>query len=130
PLAVLPVGVALMGIGLGSYALATLGGLSVLIAGIVVYACGWMLAEPMRQTVNAEIAPAQVRAAYFGFGMLSVGAGGSLGQFAGGWLYDLGQRAGQPALPWIACALVGLGVAAGLIAFRATAAKRWQPGLA
>lgn len=130
PLTVLPFGLVLMAIGLGSYAWAAEGGLPLLIGGIVVYGVGWMLAEPMRQTVNAEIAPPEVRAAYFGFSMLSIGIGASAGQFAGGWLYDLGRASQQPALPWIACAIVGSGVALALVVFKATAAKRWAARLA
>lgn len=124
PLTILPIGLVLMGLGLGSYAFAA--GLPILLGGIAVYAIGWMLAEPMRQTVNAQIAPPQVRAAYFGFSMLSVGFGVSASQFLGGWLFDVGQALDRPAIPWFVALGVGLGAALALVIFRQTAGRRWN----
>ncbi|HEX2173280.1 MAG TPA: MFS transporter [Dehalococcoidia bacterium] len=116
PVTLLQVGVGLAALGLGSYAVA--GGLPVLIVGILGYAFGRMLAEPMIQTVVARAAADQVRAAYFGFAMLALAVGGSGGQLAGGWLYDLGQATGRPALPWLGCALTGAVVVGGLALWR------------
>jgi DHA1 family multidrug resistance protein-like MFS transporter len=66
------------------------------------------------QTVAASLADRRALGSYFGVAALSIAIGGGLGNVAGGYLYDLGQGAGWPALPWVVCALVGFASAAGL----------------
>ena len=122
PLTILQIGVVLIGLGLGSYSFAA--ALPALVVGILVNAFGRMLAEPMIQTITAQVAVERARAAYFGFGLLALGIGGSTGQLVGGWLFDLGQTFDQPTLPWIGCGLVAFSVVLGLGILRLAAAGR------
>ncbi len=53
----------------------------------------------------------------FGVAFLALAVGGSAGNLAGGWLYDLATGSGAYLLPWAVFLLVGLVVAACLLAF-------------
>jgi DHA1 family multidrug resistance protein-like MFS transporter len=85
-----------------------------LLLAVVVYSLGIVLARPTEQTVAAGLANPIALGSYFGVAALSVAFGGGLGSYAGGLLYDLGERLGLPALPWVVFAMVGLIAAAGL----------------
>jgi DHA1 family multidrug resistance protein-like MFS transporter len=52
---------------------------------------------------------------YFGFSALALAFGGGLGNYAGGWLYDVARDWGQPRLPWLTFGAVGAIVASGLL---------------
>ena len=105
PLPILCVGVALMAVGLGSVALA--GTMPVLLACVGLFSVGALLASPTQQTVAAELADPSALGSYFGVGMLALAVGGGIGNLAGGWLYETGQRIGWPPLLWAVCASVG-----------------------
>lgn len=121
-LTILQIGIFLMGAGLGLFGFVDI--LPSLIAVIFLYSVGRLLSDPMVQTITAQVAVERVRAAYFGFGMLAIAFGGSIGQIAGGWLYDQGQATGLVALPWIACFLVAVLSVAGLLVLRLSPAGR------
>jgi DHA1 family multidrug resistance protein-like MFS transporter len=105
-------GTALMACGLGSIAFAHT--TSWLLVGVTIYICGSLLAMPSQQTAIAELANPAAIGSYYGVGALSLAAGGSIGNLAGGLLYDWGQAFNWPALPWIVFWGVGLAAAGGL----------------
>jgi DHA1 family multidrug resistance protein-like MFS transporter len=73
-----------------------------------------MLIGPLSNVVTAELAPAGMLGAYFGFGALSVAIGAGGGQYAGGFLFDIASRHHLPLALWGTMLAVGLVVALGL----------------
>ncbi|HEX2185944.1 MAG TPA: MFS transporter, partial [Chloroflexota bacterium] len=127
PPAATAAGVAAMGGGLGLMACLDLGvaPVAIMVASMVVFAAGRALVEPMKDVVTAAFAPPEALAAFFGLAFLSLAVGGSAGNYLGGWLFDVATASGRHAIPWIAFALLGLAVAAGLLRFaRATDGRR------
>ncbi|HET7037530.1 MAG TPA: MFS transporter, partial [Thermomicrobiaceae bacterium] len=106
------VGVLLTAVGLGMIGFSR--DTFALIAAVVVYSLGVVLARPTDQIVASRLANPVALGSYFGVAALSVAFGGGLGNYAGGVLYDLGGQFGLPALPWLVFALVGAIAAAGL----------------
>jgi DHA1 family multidrug resistance protein-like MFS transporter len=86
---------------------------------VFVISLGSVLVRPGEQTVTANLAAPAARGSYFGFAALSLAIGGGLGNYTGGLIYDYGERAGLPALPWLIYCVVGLVSAAGLWRLRA-----------
>lgn len=109
---VLVIGVTLTALGLASMAAAHT--FAVLIVCLVVFSFGSMLGYPVQQTLTARLARRGLYGAYFGFGALSLGVGGAVGNALGGALYDAAGHLGMPALPWVTFGLVGLLTATGL----------------
>ena len=99
---------------LGLLAIGFAPGVPALLAAVVLFSLGTTLVRPNEQTVAASLADRRALGSYFGVAALSIAIGGGLGNVAGGYLYDLGQGLGWPALPWVVCALVGFASAAGL----------------
>ena len=128
PAQVAAAGLGTMGVGLalvGAGAVAWLPVLAVLVAAVVVFAAGRALVEPTKDVLTASMAPESGLAAYFGVAFLALAVGGSAGNYAGGWLYDVASPPGGPfALPWLVFALVGLAAAAGFVAFGRRLARR------
>lgn len=112
PMPLLIVGVAIMALGLGLVAAAT--SVPLLIACVVIFTFGTLLATPTQQTVTAALSDERALGSYFGVSSLALALGGSLGNTAGGLLTDAARFAGQPALPWLTFALVGLASAIGM----------------
>lgn len=112
PFPTMILGSALMALGLGLVAVS--GSLAALLGCVAVFSLGAMLVQPVMQTVTAEMADPRVFGSYFGFNMLALAFGGGLGNFMGGWLYDLAARWRWPELPWLIFCAVGLLVAVGL----------------
>ncbi|HEY0602346.1 MAG TPA: MFS transporter [Herpetosiphonaceae bacterium] len=113
PLPIVIVGTALMALGLGL--VATTATLGMLLGCVVLFSIGAMLVQPTQQTVTADMADPAIVGSYFGFNALALAFGGSLGNFSGGWLYDMAKRWQMPALPWIIFCGVGLSVTVGLL---------------
>jgi DHA1 family multidrug resistance protein-like MFS transporter len=113
PLPTVVVGTGMMAIGLGLVALAS--SLGMLLGCVVLFAIGAMLVQPTQQAVTAEMAHPTVLGSYFGFNALALAFGGGLGNYMGGWLYDMARSWHVPALPWLIFCGVGLFVAAGLL---------------
>ncbi|NTU83423.1 MAG: MFS transporter [Chloroflexales bacterium] len=123
PMPILIIGVALMALGLGLVAAA--GSVLVLAACVVIFTLGTLLATPTQQSVTAALADERALGSYFGVNALALAFGGSLGNSAGGLMTDAARAIGQPALPWLTFALVGLGSAIGM-AMLARALQRRQ----
>ncbi|AFZ69679.1 MFS transporter [Deinococcus peraridilitoris] len=109
---VLILGVGFATAGLAGMALATT--FPMLLGCVAVFALGMMLGQPTQQTLTAQLAQPGLYGAYFGFGALSMGVGGALGNAFGGGLYDLGNHLHFPALPWLTFAALGALTALGL----------------
>lgn len=112
PPATLVLGVVLTALGLGAVAAAP--DTPAFLAAVFLFSVGAVLVRPSEQTVAADLADPAALGSYFGVAALALAVGGGLGNFAGGALYDLGQRLDRPALPWLLFAAVGLAAAAGL----------------
>ncbi len=85
-----------------------------LLSSVVLISFGSVLVRPGEQTVTANLAQPVARGSYFGIAALSLAVGGGLGNYAGGVIYDVGQKHGLPALPWLIFGAVGIATAAGL----------------
>jgi DHA1 family multidrug resistance protein-like MFS transporter len=81
---------------------------------VAIYVTGSLLALPSQQSASAELANPLALGSYFGVGALSLAVGGGVGNLAGGFLYDLGQKLVWPSLPWLIFWLVGLATSSGL----------------
>ncbi len=114
PLPIITLGAGLMAAGLAAIALAT--GMPALLGCIAVFALGAMLIQPVQQEITAEMAEPRSLGSYFGFSALALAFGGGLGNFAGGWLYDLAREWTLPALPWLVFGAAGSIVVVGLLA--------------
>lgn len=112
PRGTLVLGVALAALGYGG--LAFVGDASALLGCVALVAVGTVLAYPSQQAVAADLADPKALGSYLGVNALALAVGGGLGNVAGGWLYDVGDRLGVPALPWLAIGGVGMATAAGL----------------
>jgi len=120
------VGVGVMGGGLGLMALAHPGPDAILVMGasMVVFAAGRVLADPAKDVVIASLAPAGSLAAFFGVSFLALAVGGSIGNYLGGWLYDVATLTGRLGLPWLTFACFGALTALGLLQFARSADAR------
>jgi len=125
PPATLVLGTSLMALGLAAVGAA--GGVLALLLATFVFSLGTVLARPSEQTVTAGLADPAALGSYFGVASLSLALGGGLGNYAGGILYDLGQRTDRPGLPWALFCAVGLLSAAGLWL---TMSSPWRRGRA
>ncbi|MCX7790436.1 MAG: MFS transporter [Chloroflexaceae bacterium] len=112
PLPIMIIGMALMALGLGAVAAA--GDIGALLACVAIFTLGSILATPTQQSITASLADPRALGSYFGVNALALAFGGALGNLAGGALTDAARRVGQPALPWLTFALLGLGGAIGL----------------
>jgi DHA1 family multidrug resistance protein-like MFS transporter len=113
PPTVLAGGVLLMagGLGLFAFVVSPPAALPLMCLGIVVFAAGRALVEPTKDVVTSELAPPESLAAYFGVSFLALAVGGSIGNYAGGWLYDVATALTLPALPWVVFFVLGAAVA-------------------
>ena len=116
PRVVLAASVALSGAGM-ALVFAT-PSIAIFMLGIAIFALARMLVWPTVNAVTANLAPAHMLGAYFGFGALAVAIGAGLGQFLGGFLFDLSTASRQPALLWAPIFLIGLAAAYGLSRLR------------
>lgn len=112
PLPIVILGAILMSMGLGAVALAT--SIPTLLACVVCFALGALLAMPSQQTVTARLANPAALGSYFGVNALALALGGGFGNLSGGLLYDAGHHLHLPALPWLTFCAVGLLTAVGL----------------
>ncbi len=112
PVPLLALGMLLMACGLGGVAFAY--NVPLLLACVVIYVLGSLLAMPSQQTASAELANPVALGSYFGVGMLALAFGGGIGNLAGGYLYDLGKALDWPALPWLTFLVIGFGTSLGL----------------
>ncbi len=81
---------------------------------VAIFSIGALLVQPVQQSVTAELADPSALGSYFGFSALALAFGGGLGNFTGGWLYDVARNVGMPALPWLVFGGVSAVVVVGL----------------
>ena len=96
---------------LGTFLLGTSPNFAVFLLWISVYTLGYLTARPMLDILVAHLAHPRALGLYVGFSAVSIGLGGGLGNFIGGWLYDLGKAHDLPLLPWCVFAAVGVATA-------------------
>ncbi|MGN7468740.1 MDR family MFS transporter [Brevibacillus sp. SAFN-007a] len=108
-LTLIGLGTLVMGVGLFLFAFAD--SLWMLLIDVFLFALGTMIAVPNLVDVVPRFAPKDLVGAYYGFNGYSIAVGGSLGQIAGGWVYDMGTKLQAGWLPWTICLAVGLLVA-------------------
>lgn len=107
----LAVGALLMGAGLGSAYLA--GRFFTLVAALLLFTLGEMLAVPAADNAISLLAPPGRRGIFFGLSTFVWALGEGLGNFGGGLLLAYSRRAGLPALPWLLFAATGALIALG-----------------
>jgi DHA1 family multidrug resistance protein-like MFS transporter len=110
PTGLVAIGMAVMGLGLGFFALVSAGAAAVVVmcGAVVIFAAGRALVEPSKDVVTSQLAPPDQLAAYFGVSFLALAVGGSAGNYLGGFLYDVAIATGASALPWLLFAVFGL----------------------
>lgn len=92
----------------GTFFLGTSAHFSIFLLWIACYTCGYLISRPMIDILVAHLAHPRALGLYVGVSNISIGVGGGLGNFLGGWLYDLGKALHLPLLPWTVFAAVGL----------------------
>lgn len=102
--------------GIGLFLLSFADSLLLFIVDAFIFALGTMISAPQLVDMVPRFAPKELTGAYYGFNAYSLAIGGSIGQVAGGWVYDMGQAISWPWLPWSICLVIGIGVA--LILYR------------
>jgi DHA1 family multidrug resistance protein-like MFS transporter len=112
PMITLVIGMAIMATGLASVGFVSQ--VPALLFAVAIFSAGQLLASPTQQTVTANLANPAALGSYFGVASISLAVGGSVGNFTGGSLYQLGERLDAELLPWLIFAAVGMGAAAGL----------------
>jgi len=105
-------GIGLTALGMGLVASAI--NVPLLLGCVFIISMGTILSRPGEQIVSAGMADPAARGSYFGVAALSLAIGGGLGNFAGGYIYDYGQRTSRPELPWFIFAIVGAITVSGL----------------
>ncbi|MDO5090336.1 MAG: MFS transporter [Cardiobacteriaceae bacterium] len=96
---------------LGTLLLGTSGNFAIFLGWIAVYSVGFLVSRPMLDVLIAHLAHPKALGLYVGFSGVSIGIGGGLGNFIGGWLYDLGRDLALPMLPWSVFAVIGIATA-------------------
>lgn len=107
------IGIATMGGGLGIFAYAREDSpfaIPIMSAAVLVFALGRILVEPTKDAVTAAMAPTRAMAAYFGVSFLALAVGGSAGNYAGGWMFDVANVTGLYWLPWLIFFIAGIAV--------------------
>ena len=112
PTSAVVIGLALMAIGLGGIAWAQT--FIALLACIVVFSVGNLIALANQNLVIANMARPEARGSYFGVSAIALAFGGGLGNFLGSALYGASTSANLPALPWLIIGSIGLCSAIGL----------------
>lgn len=112
PAVTLVIGMAIMAFGLAMVGFVS--HVPTLLVSVGIFSAGQLLASPTQQTVTANLANPAALGSYFGVASISLAVGGSVGNFTGGTLYELGDRLDAAPLPWLIFATVGMGAAAGL----------------
>ena len=110
PLHRLAAGVALAGVGLGAFGLAT--GLAALLAAMAIFTLGEMLVMPTVDALVARLAPGWALGTYFGIAAFVYGLGEAGGNGLGG---ELLQRSGGGAALWVWMLFAGTGLTLALL---------------
>lgn len=89
-----------------------------------------MIIYPFEMATIATFGGRHMVGTYYGLYSTLAGVGIAVGNPLTGWALDLGARAGLPALPWLALALIGLGCAAAVAALDRSGRLEPSPGAA
>ncbi|MFC9509385.1 MFS transporter [Streptomyces sp. NPDC057002] len=108
------VGLAVMGLAFLPPAL--MAGAVPVLAGALLLYLGIMIAQPFVMELIPRFGRPELTGTYFGIFYVVSGVAAALGNTAVGWAMDTGESDGQPWLPWVCCALFGLG-SAGAVAW-------------
>ncbi len=81
------------------------------ITGIVLATIGSLAVSPITAAISAKVAPPRALAVFYGISAIGIGAGGALGMFIGGRLYDLQQALHSQWFLGVFTAIVGVTVA-------------------
>jgi DHA1 family multidrug resistance protein-like MFS transporter len=108
-LTLIGIGTLVMGVGLFLFSFTDT--LWLFVANAFLFALGTMISAPLLIDMVPRFAPKELTGAYFGFNGYSLAIGGSIGQVAGGWVYDLGHMLAWHWLPWTICLAIGMLVA-------------------
>ena len=84
----------------GTFFLGTSSNFAFFLLWVACYTCGYLISRPMIDILVAHLAHPRALGLYVGISNISIGLGGGLGNFLGGWLYDLGKTYHLPLLPW------------------------------
>jgi DHA1 family multidrug resistance protein-like MFS transporter len=95
-------------LGLGLFVLGHAGSLPPFLVGLLLFALGNLIIQPLTFDLTARLARREMTATYFGFGFLSLAIGGGLSQGLGGFLLQLGTDIGYPDLLWWICSAIAL----------------------
>lgn len=96
-----------------------------LVAAVLVFSLGEMLASPKSQEYVAAVMPRDRAAMFMGYYFLSMAVGFLLAGFLSGWGYGtLAKDWGRPDLMWGGFALLGIATAAGLLWFDNSMARQ------
>ncbi|WNR44925.1 MFS transporter [Paenibacillus roseipurpureus] len=106
PFSVMSLGTLLLAGGLFTTGLS--GSIVGIYAGVIAFMIGQVFLQPMMNTMVSNYAGDEQVASYFGFNSFALSLGAILGNVGGGYLYDLGDALGWPALPWVCFLLFGL----------------------
>jgi len=105
------IGLGTLVMGMGLFLLSFADSLLLLILDAFLFALGTMISAPLMVDMVPRFAPRDLMGAYYGFNGYALAIGGSFGQVAGGWVYDMGNTLAVPWLPWTVCLLIGGSVA-------------------
>jgi DHA1 family multidrug resistance protein-like MFS transporter len=103
---ILIVGMILMAVGMS--AIAFVESFPTFLAAVAVFSLGTLLTRPTQQTITAGLADKNALGTFLGFNSLALAVGGGIGNFLGGWMFDVAGRMATPMLPWLVFALVAL----------------------
>ncbi|MDO4642741.1 MAG: MFS transporter, partial [Cardiobacteriaceae bacterium] len=92
----------------GTFLVGTSVNFAVFLIWVACYTFGYLVSRPMIDILVAHLAHPKALGLYVGVGSISLGFGGGLGNFLGGWLYDLGKSLDMPLLPWSVFAVIGV----------------------
>ncbi|WP_444996447.1 MFS transporter [Aliikangiella sp. IMCC44359] len=103
---ILTLGMAIMSIAIGMIAWAN--NFSLFLVCIAIFTLGVLLTRPTQQSITAALANKNALGTFMGVSSLGLAIGGGLGNFIGGWLFDISSIYQMPGLPWFVFCCVGL----------------------
>ncbi|MDJ0276242.1 MFS transporter [Sphingomonas sp. 2R-10] len=103
---ILIVGVILMAVGMS--VIAFVDSFPAFLVAVAVFSFGTLLTRPTQQTITAGLADRNALGTFLGFNSLAMAVGGGIGNFLGGWMFDIAGRIATPMLPWLVFASVAL----------------------
>lgn len=103
---ILTLGMVIMSVAIGMIAWAD--NFSLFLVCIAIFTLGVLLTRPTQQSITAALANKTALGTFMGVSSLGLAVGGGLGNFIGGWLFDISSAYQMPGLPWFVFCCVGL----------------------